>query len=207
MSALEGGLMQMLGLRERGWRIWRELSLLSALFLDLSWIAPWLHAMLAAPTKASLGATGGALVLLALAAYSLLRASAILGLSGRLRRWILVLPILFGLPAGIAAILYPGESASLGTVLGRFMTALHSGVSIIPDEFLVALALVYTWMRAVHWAASDGLPSEIRGRFKFGFFALIAYVLAFVWRGGGGGLGIFLYAYFFFAWFAMACAR
>jgi hypothetical protein len=197
----------MLGVQDRGWRTWREFALLSALLLDLTWITPWLHAVLASPGKASIGAAIGVLVLLALATYAIVRGSAVFDLSPSLRRWALVLPLIVGAPFGLAAILFPSEALGYAAILRRFTAAMSSSVSIIPDEFLAALGLFYVWMRAVRSAASDGLPSEIRARFKFGFLALIAYVFAFIWRGDGGGLGVFLYAYFFFGWLAMACAR
>jgi hypothetical protein len=207
MSALQGSLLDMLGLQGRGWRAWRELSLLSALLLELCWIAPWAHALLQSPDRASLWAVARTLALITLSTYAIVRGSAILDLGHSLRRFALVLPVLLGLPFALAAILFPGQSLGFGQLFGRFFGAMRSTVSLIPDEFLVAFALLYVWMRAIRWAASDGLPSEVRARFKWGFFALIAYVLAFVWPGQGGAFGPFLYAFFFFGWVSMASAR
>lgn len=206
MSAMEGNLLQMLGWPLKRWRVWREISLLSALHMEISWVAPWLVALLTSEKIASAALIALLLSLMAVLVYFGLRASALLGFGQRVRQVGMVALMLLVLPKILATILYPGEALSISEVFVRFRDAMQFSKNLLPNEFLVVLALLFVWMRAIRWATADGLPSEMLGRFRWGFVILLVYVFAFVWV-GQGGLGGFLYAFFFFAWMAMGSAR
>lgn len=206
MSALQGNLLEMLGIRKQSWRSWKEVSLLSALFMELSWIAPWLRALLQGEEIASQMALTAQLALLGVLSFLFIRISAALALKRTTRLLTLLGILIVLLPGSMALMLYPTEQVSVWTVFSRFATAMRFGDSLLPNEFLAALAIVFVWLRAIRWAAADGLPSEMIGRFKSGFLILLVYVVVFV-RLEQTGLGIFIYSFFFFAWMAMGAAR
>ena len=206
MSALQGNLLEMLGIRRQSWRAWKEVSLLSAFFMELSWIAPWLHALLQGEEIAPQMTLAKHLALFGLLSFLFIRISAALALKRRTRLLAVLGLLVVLLPRSMALILYPTEQTTYWTVFSRFAAAMRLGDSLLPNEFLAALALVFVWLRAIRWAAADGMPSEMIGRFKLGFLILLVYVFVFVW-GEQADLNIFVYTFFFFAWMAMGGAR
>jgi len=206
MSALQGNLADMLGLPRQSWRAWKEVSLLSGLVMELSWIAPWLHVMLKGEGVASQLAIVNGLALVGLMSFVLVRVT-----SAFVLKRIASLYVSFGflviiLPGILTRILFPVEELGYFAVLSRVVDAMSSAENLIPSEFIVILSIVFVWLRAIRWASADALPSEVIGRFKLGFAMLILYTFIFAWP-GQGELGSFVYIFFFSGWMSLASAR
>jgi hypothetical protein len=205
MSALQGSLAELLGLPNQSWKAWKEVSLLSAFLMELSWIAPWLHVFLKEQGASQLAVIQG-LALVGLMSFVLMRATSAFSLNrtARLLGSFGLLVVVF--PGVLSRILFPLEKLGYFSALSRTVGAISSAETLFPSEFLVILSIIFVWLRAIRWASSDALPSEVLGRFKLGFLIHILYVFIFTWS-GRGDLGAFTIVFFFTGWMALGSAR
>jgi hypothetical protein len=206
MSALEGNFLDMIGLPKGSWRGWKETSLFTALLMELTWISPWLYALLHGDDIASLSRVVGSLALVGLLTFLLLRLGAALQLDRNIRIATSLLVPFILLSKTINWTLFPSEKLNFTDGFSRVASAIRLGENLIPNEFLVAFALMYVWMRAIRWATADALPSEVLKRFKLGFVLIVIYLLIFN-VAGQGDLAYFGYSFFFLAWLSLGSAR
>ncbi len=206
MASMTSDFRKILALPDREWRVWQEISLISALLMELCWISPWLLALLSPNISVSAGRIFAILAILGLSTFALMRLLALMSLRKNIRILILGILLLIFTPLASEAILYANEQITFFESVGRIFSGFQSSENLLPYEFLLVFALVITWLRAIRWATTEVFPSDIRSAFRFGFFMLVIFVFMFIWR-GNQGLSGFEYGFIFFALMSMGSAR
>lgn len=197
---------QVLGLEWRRMRLWREVALLAAIAMELSWITPWFLGLMDFLQPVSALDSVVVIAGLSYATFLSLRLLVFLRFSRQVRYFVLLLVLASSGVSANALLLHPGEAGGLQTSISQIMQGFQSLESILPPEVVLLITLSLAWLRALRWGGSEGTPTELRNSLRFSFWMLILFVLAFVWRGEGQLHG-FAYLFFFAALIGSGTAR
>jgi hypothetical protein len=197
---------QIFGFRLSRISAWREFALLAVLIMELSWITPWFLAILDSELSASIGT-----ILIAFSMFGILtifaaRILANLKIDNTPRYGILALLLFVGALSANSFLLHPGEGLGLFENISTIVRGFESTESLLPNEFVLMFTLALIWQRAIRWAYSDAMPSDIRRGMRFSFLMFVIFLFSFVWR-GEGSLEYFPYVFFLFALIASGSAR
>lgn len=197
---------QVFGFQRRRLRLWREIALLAGIMMELTWITPWFVALLGQAHAGSLIKAFLIFTLMALAVFLSTRLLSNLEIPSGARNGTLSLLLIVAVGQANQLLLHPNEGLSFLSSLLAIIEGFQSNASLLPLEFVLVFFLTLVWLRAVRWATSDALPSEMRGSLRFSFLMLVIYLLAFISR-GQTALGYFPYLFFFFGLAAVGSAR
>jgi len=131
---------------------------------------------------------------------------ALMSIRQSLRLSLLGLFLIIVIPIVGRTILYPNQDIGYFQSISLIFSGFQNTQNLLPNEFLIVFSLVFAWLRAIRWATSDALPSEMRSAFRFGFLVLVIYIFVFIWRGQQSLFG-FEIVFIFFALMAMGSAR
>lgn len=158
-------------------RFWRELTALALLVMGLSWAVPWFRSLSQAvrghPPVTNL------LIFLALGLAAYLLARILAGLQAPPRQRGLALAFLLGasLLVGFRTLLYTKEVVPLSELVVRPLWALGNFTALIPNEVVVAGAVLLLWRRAAVLSLDYLGPQRVQTEFKTGFWMFVAFGL------------------------------
>lgn len=187
-------------------RAWREIAVAALMVMELCWIVPWYRSLTPATYAATplraFSVLGGVL----LGTSLLLRSMNFLRLRADLRRAGLLLFLLLGGTLGLKTLLYPGERMAPGELIARLVGSFNEWGRPVPDEFIVALAILIACWRGTLLARLYVEPVTIRQDFQLGIYMLLGFISinTFVTGETPGGL---IYLYFASGLVAMGAAR
>lgn len=193
-----------------GWRgrfrPWREISILSLVFMELSWVVPWYRSLTrelyAVSTFKAFYVLGGILVL----SMMVFRTMNLFRLRVRVRQAVLLFFLFGSVFLGIKTLLYAHESVGFWEAVVQPVEAIISLHDLIPDEFLVAVIILITWWRGISLARTRVSPEDVLEKFQFGFLMLVGFVFINTFS-TGQDFGSLLYVYLFGGLLAMGAAR
>ncbi len=206
MSSLLNNFRQILGLPKVEIRAWREIAFLAVLLMEMAWLVPWTLALLSIEQSISIWVTYFVFASLAIFTFFLMRILSLMSLRQSVRIAFLGLLLIIVTPIISRMILFPNQEPGYFQSISLILNGFQNTESLLPNEFLIVFALVIAWLRAIRWATSDGLPSEMLSSFRFGFLVLAVFIFVFIWRGQQSLAG-FEIVFIFFALAAMASSR
>ncbi|MEW6716719.1 MAG: DUF4129 domain-containing protein [Chloroflexota bacterium] len=185
---------------------WRELSVLSLLIMELSWVVPWYRALTPATYASSPLRVFLVLGVLWLSTYGLVKGMSYLRLRVQVRRWVLAVWVVIAMFISFRVLLYAHTSDTFSAWMLRPFRALSDLVTLIPDELLVAVVVLVTCWRGMSLAQERVGPSMVRQSFFLGVIVFIAFIFLNTLATGEtpGGL---LYLFLFAGLMAMGTAR
>lgn len=195
-----------IGLRHTDWRPWRELALFSLLVMELCWLVPWYRSLTPATYAAHSGWVFLVLGSIILFVHLVVRFMNYIHLRIDLRRWVLAVVLVICVFLGLKTLLYSNQTLSLFELVSRPIRSFSDLTSLIPDEFLVGLVILFACWRGISLAQTMVGPQAIIRNFQIGIFMFLGFVFinTIVTGETPGG---FIYIFFFAGLIAMVSAR
>ncbi len=188
-------------------RFWRELAGFSLLAMGLSWVVPWFRSLSQATYEIPpamilivLGGFGGA-------AYVSAKWLAALHIQMKYRQRAMLLLLLASIFLGLKLLLYAKDPLPLSTLVMRPLWAIGNFSSLIPNEFLVIMAVLFAWRRGAVLALDYVGPDSVQRDFKIGFAMFLLFVVFNTLVTGETIEFSTLLFFFFFGLLAMGAAR
>lgn len=157
-------------------RPWRELGVLGTMLMGLSWGVPWFRSLTQATYALSTGyafAVFGGMMLLA---YLCVRALNALRLRADLRRGLLLLLLVASVLAGLKLLLFAEENVTLADLTGRQLRSFADAYALVPNEFIITMAVLIAWRRGTQLANEKLGPQLIQNAFGIGIFMFFFYI-------------------------------
>jgi hypothetical protein len=187
-------------------RPWREMAIIFLLLMELSWVVPWFRALTAKTYAAPSWRVFVTLLGMSLIAYYGLRFINYLHLRSAIRQSLMLGLLIISILLGLNTLLYAGEALSILEIINRPLRSMADWSTLIPDEFVVILAILIGWWRGISLAQVHIGPQVVQDYFRLG---IIMYVL-FVFMNTlatGETPGLLLYLFFLSGMVAMSTAR
>lgn len=156
-------------------RVWRELAALSLFVMGLSWAVPWFRSLSHATRSASSLATFLVLGFLGGMAYVSMRLLAELNVSRSGRNRTLTALLVLSILIGLRSLLYGKEVMPLTELVMRPLVAFGNFSALIPNEFLVVVAVLLVWRRGAVLSLDYIGPERVLGEFKTGFWMFLLF--------------------------------
>ena len=187
-------------------RPWRELTLLMLVGMEISWVVPWFRSL--TPGTNAVPPMKGAVILAGIMLFSLsmVRGMDTLRLRSSLRQWVTLGLLLVGVFVGLKTLLYSDEPIRLGEMLSRPLRNMADVRVLIPEEFVIMLAVLIGWWRGISLAQERIGPTVVREHFVVGIilFVLFGFINTLA---TGENPGYFVFSFLFFSTLAMSFAR
>ncbi len=187
-------------------RPWREVGVIGTMLMGLSWGIPWFRSLTQATTVLSTGYAFLVFGIMMLAAYSCVRLLNALRLRASIRRGVLLSLLIVSVLIGLKMLLFAEEDVSIADLTDRQLTSFSDAFALIPDEFIITVAVLIVWRRGSSLANEKIGPRLIRSAFGIGvamFFAFIFFNTLVTGETFGNLPVLFLFA----ALMAMGAAR
>lgn len=187
-------------------RPWREIAILMLMFMEISWVTPWFRSLTAATY--AVPPVVGFSVLFGFMLWSHLTVRVMEGLRIRasIRRAVTIGLLVISVLIGLRLLLYPHERIGFVELLNRPLKSMMDWRAIIPDEFVIILAVLFGWWRGISLAQEHIEPSSVMGYFRLGIFMFLGFVV-FNTLVTGETPGEFVYLFLFCGLIAMTTAR
>ncbi len=186
-------------------RPWRELTLISMILMELSWVTLWFRFF--APSGQAVLYLQAVLVLMGMLAlvYLLNRLMGFIDTSPIIHRSVLLLALLANVFIGLKMLLYTREAVSLGEILNRPLRTFQDMTDFIPAEFVVMVfVLLVSWRGIVYSDHQVGSVNALYS-FRIGIIMFVLYGILPPYNDGSPFLA--LYIFLFFSLLAMTTAR
>lgn len=187
-------------------RAWREVAILGIVIMELSWVVPWFRSLTpatraVAPVRAFV-VLGGLFVI----AHLLVRFMNFTHLRVDVRRYLMIGLFVLSLLVGFKTLLYVYEPVNLAELITKPIQAFNDIGGLIPNEFVIALAVLIANWRGITLAQEIMGPEVVRRNFQLGIimflgFAFINTIVT------GETPGVFIYLFMFASLIAMGAAR
>lgn len=186
-------------------RPWRELSGISALFVELSWVTLWYRVLIASGKEVSYLQAFFALSGLLLLFYISNRLMAFLNIHILVRRFLLLLLLLFNLTVGMRWLLYSREAIELTELINRPVRTFQDMANIIPAEFVVMVLILLVSWRGLAYSDQTIGPYQATASFRLGIIMFFLYGLILPITDESPNRA--LYLFLFFSLLSMTAAR
>jgi hypothetical protein len=185
---------------------WREVAILSVVIMELSWVVPWFRS-LTPDTRAVIPwrafvVLGG----LFLIAHLLVRLMNFFHLRVDIRRGVMVVLVILSILVGFKTLLYVHEPVNFAELVTKPIQAFNDIGSLIPNEFVVVLAVLVASWRGITLAQEIMGPQMVRHNFQLGILMFLGFVFINTIVTGETP-GLFIYLFMFASLIAMAAAR
>ena len=178
-------------------RPFRALGVLGIMLMGLSWGIPWFRALTqstyALSTAYAFSVFGGMM----LGAYLFVRLLNAMRLRAGLRRGVLLLVLLASILIGLKTLLFQSEDVSIFDLTERQLESFADAYALIPDEFIVTVAVLLVWRRGTILANEKIGPRLVQSAFGIGmamFFMFIFFNTIITGEGLGNLPALFLFA-------------
>ena len=185
---------------------WREVAIIGVIIMELSWVVPWFRSLTPAtravvPWRAFV-VLGG----LFLVAHLLVRLMNFVHLRVDIRRGVMVVLVILSILVGFKTLLYVHEPVNFAELITKPIKAFNDIGSLIPNEFVIVLAVLVASWRGITLAQEIMGPQVVRNNFQLGImmflgFAFINTIVT------GETPGLFIYLFMFASLIAMGTAR
>jgi hypothetical protein len=157
-------------------RPWREIALLALMVMEVSWVTPWFRSL--TPATYTVPAWQVFLILFSmmLVAHLTARLLAFLKLRTGLRQAITVALLVASILIGLKTLLYPHESVPFFELLNRPLRSLVDWKTLIPDEFVIIVAVLIGWWRGIALAQEQIGPALVQSNLWLGVGMFVAFV-------------------------------
>lgn len=156
-------------------RFWRELAAVALLLMGLSWTVPWFQSLTRATSALFAGRVYLVLLGLGLVAFLTARVLNSLPAKAGARRWGLAASLGLGLLVGLKSLLYVKEVVPLTALVMRPLWAFTNFSALIPNEFIVVIAVLLAWRRGAVLSLDYIGPERVRSEFKLGFWMFLLF--------------------------------
>jgi hypothetical protein len=187
-------------------RYWRELSILSLMVMELSWVVPWYRSLTPETYAVSVWRAFFVLFAILLLAHLFTRLMNYLDLKIRFRRGITLGLIIISVFLGLKLLLYESDPIQLGELVNRPFRAFSDVGGLIPDEFLVMVIVLVVYWRGMSLATKYVDPISVRQNFYLGLGMYTAFIFINTIVTGETP-GLLLYVFFVSALIALGSAR
>jgi len=157
-------------------RPWRELAVLGAMLMSLSWGVPWFRSLTQATFAVSTGYAFLVFGLMMLASYLVVRLMNAARLRIELRRGIMLVLLAAGILIGLQTLLFAGEELTFSDLMERQLRSFADAYALIPDEFIVTVGVLLVWQRGTRLATEKVGPRLIQRSFGIGFSMFFVFV-------------------------------
>lgn len=186
-------------------RPWREITLISMILMELSWVTLWF--LLITPSGQAVLYLQAILVLMGMLAlvYLLNRLMVFIGARSLIHRAVLLLALVVNLFIGLKMLLYTREAISLGEILNRPLSTFQDMSEIVPVEFVVMVFVLLVCWRGIVY--SDHQVGSVNALYSFRMGIVMFILYGFILPFYGGSPFPALYIFLFFSLLAMTTAR
>ena len=195
------------GLRLPEIRFWRELAALALLEMEMSWTVPWFRSLSIATFENPTARVFATLYGMGFAAFITMKLLAGLDLHFKYRRRVLLVLLGISVLVGLQILLYHKEMLSPAALIMQPLYAIANFAALIPNEFVVILAVLYAWRRGAVLAQEHLGPRAVESEFRLGFFVFILYTFVNSFVTGETIPTQMLQGYLFFGLLAMSASR
>ncbi len=186
--------------------MWRELTCIALIFMELCWIAPLYYLLARFPTGIDLQRSFIILGIILLGAYLQARLTEYLALNSIVRTAIFALYLLISLLIGMRTLAYFHDTITLGETVTRFITTLDHIDIWIPKEFGVCLIVLLVGLNG--FSVATGLPDPFRVFRRFWVSILMLMVFGLLTPDNPDAMPSFLiYLFLITSLLAMSAAR
>jgi hypothetical protein len=187
-------------------RPWREVAILAIVVMELSWVVPWFRSLTPATNAVSPWRALLVLGALFLVTHLLVRLMNFVHLRLDVRRWVIVAWFVLSSLVGIKSLLYIHERLNFAEFVTRPIRAFNDIGGLIPNEFVIVLAVLVAGWRGISLAQEIIGPQAVRRNFQLGILMFLGFVFinTFV---TGETPGVFIYLFMFASLLAMGAAR
>jgi hypothetical protein len=146
------------------WRPWREITLIMLMIMEVCWVVPWYRSL--TPATFSIGISKAFIIFFSmiLAAHLIVRFVNYLRLKLRIRQIIMILSLVISLVIGLKTLLYSGEIGIM-EFINQPVQNFADRTILIPDEFIVAIAVIIGWWRGISLAQAHVGPNLVLNNF------------------------------------------
>lgn len=158
-------------------RIWKEISILSQMLMELAWIVPWYRSLTIGTNQAQTWRVLAIFFAIMLLFYWLSKAMNFLNIRISIRRAVLLVLLVIVSFFGLRYLLYFSEQLGLMDLIVRPVVAFADLFVLIPDEFVIILAIIFISFRGITMASQRTSPTDMLVRFQFGLVMIVLYIL------------------------------
>ncbi|HUF37795.1 MAG TPA: DUF4129 domain-containing protein [Anaerolineales bacterium] len=164
------------GMDHNRFRPWRELAVLGAMLMSLSWGVPWFRSLTQATFAVSTGYAFLVFGVMMLGSYVVVRLMNAARLRIELRRGIILVLLAAGILIGLKTLLFAGEELTFSDLMQRQLRSFADAFDLIPDEFIVTVGVLLVWRSGTRLATEKIGPRLIQRAFGTGFGMFFLYV-------------------------------
>lgn len=158
-------------------QMWRELSIQAQIIMELCWIVPWFRSLTKGTNNAETWRVFITFLVFLELVFWLSRILNFLNIRIFLRRAILSLILLILCLIGLRYLLYFSETMTIVNLIERPIRAFSDLITIIPDEFVIIVSILFLGFRGISIAAQKVSPTDMLWRFQLGIAMYILYIL------------------------------
>lgn len=188
-------------------RLWREMAALACLGMSLSWTVPWFRSLSQATAALSSLRVFWVLGLMGVAAYLSVKGMVQLQLQIKIRQRVMVGLLLVSMWVGWRTLLDVKTLVPFGALILSPLKTLGNLPGLIPNEFVIAIAVLLAWRRGASLAYASISPETVQLDFKIGLTAFFFFTLLNTLATGETIPALMLQSFFMFALLAMGMAR
>ena len=157
-------------------RPWRELGVIGTMLMGLSWGVPWFRSLTQATNELSTTYAFFVFGSMMLAAYWFVRLLNVLGVRTDIRRMALLIVLFISIFIGLKTLLFADETVTLADLTDRQLESFGDAFALIPDEFIITIAVLLVWRRGTQLANEKVGPRLIRSAFGVGIAMYFAFI-------------------------------
>jgi hypothetical protein len=158
-------------------RLWKEVAILAQMSMELAWIVPWYRSLTRGTNQAETWRVFAIFGAIMLFFHWLSRLMNFLNIRFYIRRVILV-GLLFAVSiVGLRYLLYFGEPVGLVELFVKPITAFADMFVLIPDEFVIILAMIFIAFRSIAIASQRTSAADMLVRFQLGMVMIVLYIM------------------------------
>lgn len=158
-------------------RLWKEMAILAQMVMELAWIVPWYRSLTGGTNQAGTWRVFTIFLVIMLVFHWAARLMNFLNIRLVLRRTVLIGLLLVAIFGGLRYLLYYAVPVSLLDTFIKPVAAFADILVLIPDEFVIILAILFVAFRGISIASQRTSASDMLVRFQFGMVMIVLYIM------------------------------